>query len=77
MPEPADHHVLLSMIAHGAGIGLIPQSLQNISHRGVIFRPLKEENLLYIDIGIAYRAPAATATLKDFIGAILRLVGEA
>jgi DNA-binding transcriptional LysR family regulator len=63
VPEPADHHVLLSMVANDGGIGLIPQSLQKIRHRGVVFRALKEDDLLFIDIGIAYKAATANPTL--------------
>ena len=63
IPEPADHHVLLSMVANHGGIGLIPQSLQKIRHRGVVFRELKENDLLYIDIGIAYKAASANPML--------------
>ena len=63
IPEPVDHHVLLSMVANHGGIGLIPQSLQKIRHRGVVFRELKENNLLFIDIGIAYKPASANQML--------------
>jgi DNA-binding transcriptional LysR family regulator len=67
-PEPADHHVLLSMIANHGGIGLIPASLRTIEHRGVVFRELKEGDQLCVDIGIAYQTP------DEALGARLELV---
>lgn len=70
IPEPADHHVLLSMIANHGGIGLIPQSLQKIRHGGVVFRALKEDDL-FIDIGIAYKAASANPMLISLIGKLI------
>lgn len=66
-PEPADHHVLLSMIANDGGIGLIPCSLRKIRHSGVIFRELKEREQLFIDVSIAYVAPPRNPALMPFI----------
>lgn len=63
LPEPSDHHVLLSMIANEGGIGLIPESLQKIRHQGVVFRELKEDDLLFIDIGLAYKTSSNNPTL--------------
>jgi len=76
LPEPDDHHVLLSMIANRSGIGLIPRSLQNIMHRGVIFRTLKEENSLFIDIGIAYKAAPKNAVMNIYIQKLLVAFAE-
>jgi DNA-binding transcriptional LysR family regulator len=67
VPEPADHHVLLSLVGNHGGVGLIPQSLQNIRHRGVVFRALKEDDLLYVDIGIAYKPANANPALMLLI----------
>ncbi|WP_363501931.1 LysR family transcriptional regulator [Burkholderia sp. LMU1-1-1.1] len=71
IPEPADHHVLLSMVANDGGIGLIPQSLQKIRHGGVVFRALKEDQLLFIDIGIAYKPASANPMLISLIGKLM------
>jgi DNA-binding transcriptional LysR family regulator len=71
IPEPADHHVLLSMVANDGGIGLIPQSLQKIRHGGVVFRALKEDDLLFIDIGIAYKPASANPVLISLIGKLM------
>jgi DNA-binding transcriptional LysR family regulator len=71
IPEPADHHVLLSMVANDGGIGLIPQSLQKIRHGGVVFRALKEDDLLFIDIGIAYKPASANPMLISLIGKLM------
>ncbi|MBC7859545.1 MAG: LysR family transcriptional regulator [Burkholderiaceae bacterium] len=67
LPEPSDHHVLLSMIANEGGIGLIPESLQKIRHQGVVFRELKEVDLLFIDIGLAYKTSSGNPTLALLI----------
>src|SRR5690606_40405782 len=38
--EPADHHVLLSDIASGRGVALLPKSFTGLRRTGVIFRSL-------------------------------------
>lgn len=76
LAEPADHHVLLSMIASEGGIGLIPASLQKIRHQGVVFRKLKEDDLLFIDIGLAYNPARENPTLMLLIERLRLLFGE-
>jgi DNA-binding transcriptional LysR family regulator len=67
LPEPTDHHVLLSMIANEDGVGLVPESLKKIRHQGVVFRKLKEDELLFIDIGIAHLPDPAHPLLPQLI----------
>lgn len=61
--EPADHHVLLGLIAAGEGVALVPKSLGVIRRKGVVFRDLLEGERLCIRVGVACRsallAPAA------------------
>ncbi|APW35813.1 LysR family transcriptional regulator [Rhodoferax koreense] len=54
LQEPADHHVLLGLIAAGQGIALIPSSLKTIAREGVVYKPLKEQSVLRIEIAVAY-----------------------
>ncbi|MRW83342.1 LysR family transcriptional regulator [Pseudoduganella sp. FT26W] len=67
LPEPTDHHVLLSRIANEDGIGLVPESLKKIRHHGVVFRKLKEDELLFIDIGIAHRPDPVRPLMQPLI----------
>jgi DNA-binding transcriptional LysR family regulator len=67
--EPADHHVLLGMIAQGEGIALIPASLQQVRRGGVVFRPLQQEGRgLTMGVAVAYpdrhRSPVLQAFLR-------------
>lgn len=71
LPEPTDHHVLLSMVAAGQGVSLIPQSLRRITHPGVVFRPLAEGRLLQISVSIVH-APDLNATGVHTLIGLLR-----
>lgn len=73
IPEPSDHHVLLSMIANGGGIGLIPESLCKIRRGGVIYRTLEERHQFYIDVSIAYATPVKKPTLALFIEKLIQV----
>jgi len=53
LKEPADHHILLGLIADGRGIALIPASLTSIVRPGVTYKALKERPVLKIEIGVA------------------------
>ncbi len=59
--EPHDHHVLLSDVAAGKGMALLPASFAAISRSGVAYRKLKEGDELAAGLGliVAEGHPAA------------------
>ncbi|EIK93459.1 transcriptional regulator, LysR family protein [Pseudomonas sp. M47T1] len=68
LPEPADHHILLGMIAEGQGIALIPASLQNVKRQGVAFRRLKpREGGLTAGVAVTYADDNASPVLRAFL----------
>jgi DNA-binding transcriptional LysR family regulator len=56
LPEPADHHVLLGLIAAGQGFALVPSSLTSITRAGVLYKHLEEHADLRLGIAVAYRS---------------------
>lgn len=50
-PEPAEHHVLLAMVAAGQGVALIPGSLRAVRRKNVVYKTIKEAS--YFQIGVA------------------------
>ena len=76
LPEPADHHITLGLIAEGRGVALVPASMRQVRRHGVVFRPLKpdrEGGALTMGVALAYRAdnpspllPALLALAKKF-----------
>ncbi len=68
IPEPADHHILLGLIAEGQGIAFISASLKNVKRQGVVFRPLKEDaGKLSSGIAVAYSEHNPSAILARFL----------
>ena len=68
IPEPADHHIMLGLIAEEKGIALVPSSLQCIKRQGVVFRKLKEEShSLSMGIAIVWSRENQSPVLKTFI----------
>ncbi|MGB7801590.1 LysR family transcriptional regulator [Buttiauxella sp.] len=68
IPEPADHHIMLGLIAEGKGIALVPTSLQCIKRQGVVFRKLKEvTNGLSMGIAIAWSRQNPSPVLPTFL----------
>ncbi len=65
--EPADHHVLLGLVASGQGIALVPQSLKSISRRGVSHREIREGNQLQISVGAAHREAEQSETVLALV----------
>lgn len=70
--EPHDHHVLLSDVAAGKGMALLPASFSAISRSGVAYRKLKEGDELAAGLGliVAEGHPAA-ALLRSLASATL------
>ncbi len=66
--EPADHHIMLGLIAAGQGMALLPTSLQHIKRQGVAFRRLKKEfKKLSMGIAIAYLECNESPVLRSFL----------
>jgi len=70
IPEPADHHVLLGMIANGHGIALIPSSLKAIKRKGVVYKRFAERDLLSIGIGVAFPPDANSKLVQEFVQSV-------
>jgi DNA-binding transcriptional LysR family regulator len=67
VPEPADHHVLLGLIAAGQGIALVPRSLNSMTRKGVVFKDVIEGDQLCIRIGVAYRGSGASEAVRAIV----------
>lgn len=67
LTEPTDHHVLLSMIANQAGVALIPCSMRNLQRTGVVYREIQEQDLLYIEVALAYGDTTNNPILARFV----------
>lgn len=73
LPEPADHHILLGLIAEGQGVALISSSLRQVKRQGVVFRALKaSSNALSMGIAVAYAADNRSAVLQAFLKLVRR-----
>lgn len=68
LAEPADHHVLLGLIAEGQGIALLPASLQQVKRQGVVFRALKQEGgTLSMGIALIHAAGNGSLVLRELL----------
>ena len=68
IPEPADHHILLGLIAKGQGVALIPASLRKVKYQGVVFRKLKEQHKkLSMGVAVAYLESNQSPMLRAFL----------
>ena len=73
--EPADHHVLLGLVASGQGIALVPSSLRTTRRPGLAFRRLAECDELAIDVVLASHAQGYnqhTGRILDSLQQLLR-----
>lgn len=78
LPEPADHHILLGLIAEGQGFALISSSLRQVKRQGVVFRALKAPpKALSMGIAVAYAADNRSAVLQAFLKLVRRPLAEA
>ena len=64
LPEPADHHVLLGLIADGQGVALVPSSLTSIVRTGVQYKALREHEDLRLGLAVAYRSEPPSPPLQ-------------
>ena len=62
---------LLSLVASGAGVAIVPTSLRAIRRAGVLFRPLRERPMTQLDM--VWRPDAASPVLREFLKHVWRL----
>jgi DNA-binding transcriptional LysR family regulator len=62
---------LLSLVASGAGVAIVPTSLRAIRRAGVLFRPLRERPMTQLDI--VWCQDAASPVLREFLEHVWRL----
>jgi DNA-binding transcriptional LysR family regulator len=62
---------LLSLVASGAGVAIVPTSLRAIRRAGVLFRPLREQPMTQLDM--VWRKGAALPVLREFLEQVRRL----
>ncbi|WP_073106492.1 LysR family substrate-binding domain-containing protein [Pollutimonas bauzanensis] len=67
IPEPADHHILLGLIAEGQGIALVPKSLHSVTRKGVVFKQIVEGDQLSIRLSVAYQPAAASPMVLTLV----------
>ncbi|NYT35813.1 LysR family transcriptional regulator [Allopusillimonas soli] len=71
--EPADHHVLLSDVASGRGVALLPKSFTGLRRTGVIYRSLLEGSELSVGIGLVTHKDRQK--MRDILTAAARACG--
>jgi DNA-binding transcriptional LysR family regulator len=62
---------LLSLVASGAGVAIVPTSLRAIRRAGILFRPLRERPMTQLDM--VWRPDAASPVLREFLKHVWRL----
>jgi len=64
--EAIQMQTIVSLVAAGMGIALVPASLQNMRRAGVAYRPLTERSPV-IEIGVAWRAADKAPAVRAFV----------
>jgi DNA-binding transcriptional LysR family regulator len=62
---------VLSLVASGAGVAIVPTSLRVIRRAGVIFRPLRERPVTQLNM--VWRKTATSPVLREFLAEVERL----
>jgi len=65
--EPADHPVLLSLVAEGRGITFIPRSLRIVKRSGIVYKDLAEGDQLGIAVALAWRMGERSERVAKFV----------
>ena len=57
---------IVSLVAAGMGVALVPESLRHMRRTGVVYRPLSDR-IPPVEMGLAWREGDATAALAAFV----------
>ena len=64
--EAIQMQTIVSLVAAGMGVALVPASLEHLRRTGVVYRPLAERGAR-VEIGIAWRAGEASPAVRAFV----------
>ena len=67
VPEPADHHVLLGLVAEGQGCALVPRSLATIKRKDVVYKAIAEYGRFAAHVGLAYRRETSAGLVLGLV----------
>jgi len=65
--EPEDYHTLLSLVAEGRGITLIPRSLRAVKRSGIVYKDIAEGQQLGIGLALAWRVGERSELVAKFV----------
>lgn len=65
-------HTIVSLVAGGIGVALVPQSVQVFQRAGVVFRPLRGDRIS-VETGVAWRAGDDAPLVTEFLRTVPRL----
>ena len=65
-------HTIVSLVAGGVGVALVPQSVEVLQRRGVVFRPLRGDRTT-LESGVAWRAADEAPLVTEFLRHLPRL----
>lgn len=68
--QEADHmQTIISLVAAGFGVAVVPESIQHLRRTGVVYRPLREPGKP-IEIAVAWRRDDPSTCLRAFLGIV-------
>ncbi|MCU0526172.1 MAG: LysR family transcriptional regulator [Elainella sp. Prado103] len=70
--EAMQMQTIISLVAGGMGVSIVPISLQNMQRTGVVYKPLAEPTP-YAEVAIAWRQQDTTPSLQRFLALIQTL----
>jgi DNA-binding transcriptional LysR family regulator len=65
--EAAEYQTMMSLVAAGLGISIVPESVANLGRKGVVYRPLRGV-IARAQVVAAFRADHGSAVLDRFLG---------
>ena len=57
---------VVSLVAAGLGVALVPQSVASVKHKGVRFRPLKDRHDS-LELSLTWRSMSPNGAVRDFV----------
>ena len=59
-------HTIVSLVAAGMGVSLVPLSTQHIRRQGVVYRELEGETII-TEMALAWKQDAHSAIMQNFL----------
>ena len=76
LPGATQMLTVIGLVAAGLGLSLVPESMRTVRWKGIVYRPIQDDQMPLADLTLAWRRDATSAVVKAFVDVVREMRGQ-